>query len=224
LDDAALMSFLKRNFGNKADISESWRSADFCVIDVETTGLDLKRDEIISIGMVSIQAGRILSSENFYTEIAPSQKPSIPSMKIHGLRSADLQDRKKFSDAAPEIVAKFQNQVIVGHALWVERAFLTAPLKQANFTFPKRVIDTAALARATNRADLASDHEPSLESLARLMKLPVYSPHHALGDAMTTAVLFLALVCEIEKKHTIAESRELSVLDLLEISEQFAKK
>ncbi|MEI6216975.1 MAG: 3'-5' exonuclease [Actinomycetes bacterium] len=218
------MSFLTRNFRTKAENGESWRGTNFCVIDVETTGLDLKRDEIISIGMVAVEDGRICSSKNFYTEIAPSQKPSIPSIKVHGLRSADLQGSKTFADAAPEIVAKFQNQMIVGHALWVERAFLTAPLKLANFTFPKRVIDTAALARATNRADLASDHEPSLEYLARSMKLPVYSPHHALGDAMTTSVVFLALAAEIEKSHRIAKNRELSVLDLLEISEQFAKK
>ena len=42
-------------------------------------------------------------------------------------------------------------------------------------------------------------HEPSLELLARQLDLPVYAPHHALGDAVTTAAVFLALATKAEK-------------------------
>jgi DNA polymerase III epsilon subunit-like protein len=41
--------------------------------------------------------------------------------------------------------------------------------------------------------DNVQGREPSLELLARRLSLPVCAPHHALGDAMTTAAVFLAL-------------------------------
>ena len=56
------------------------------------------------------------------------------------------------------------------------------------------MIDTAALARALGYAKHSPQgREPSLELLARRLSLPVYAPHHALGDAITTAAVFLAL-------------------------------
>ncbi|MCX6429673.1 MAG: hypothetical protein NTX12_01640, partial [Actinobacteria bacterium] len=60
--------------------------------------------------------------------------------------------------------------------------------------------------------------EPSLESLARRMNLPVYSPHHALRAAMTTAIMFLALATEIEREKFAQSGTQLTLRDLLEIS------
>jgi DNA polymerase III epsilon subunit-like protein len=52
----------------------------------------------------------------------------------------------------------------------------------------------AALARALGYAQGSPrGREPSLELLARQLALPVYEPHHALGDAVTTAAVFLAM-------------------------------
>ena len=62
------------------------------------------------------------------------------------------------------------------------------------------MIDTAALARSINRLDGHSAAVPS--SLARLAShhgLPVHRPHHAFGDALTTAGLFLCLAAACER-------------------------
>ena len=99
---------------------------------------------------------------------------------------------------------------MIAHAAWIERAFLSRLLRQAGLRFAAPVIDTAALARALGYAQVGSQgREPSLELLARQLALPVYAPHHALGDAVTTAAVFLALATKAEKagpRHASARS------------------
>src|SRR5580693_2674136 len=176
------------------DLRAGWREARYCSIDVETTGLDLHRDSVISIGSVGIRDGRIVCSDNYYSLIRPACPVSIASMCIHCLRPADLENAPGARDVGREIARQLAGRIVVAHAAWIERAFLSRLLRQAGVRFAAPVIDTAALARALGYAhDSPHGREPSLELLARQLSLPVYAPHHALGDAMTTAAVFLAL-------------------------------
>ena len=195
----------------------SWRREKFSVIDVETTGLDLINDQVISIGVVKIRDGRFKASGNFYEEVSPTKSPSAESIVIHGLRSADLESAHPIEIVAPKLVTSLEGSYLIAHAAWVERAFLEPELKRHKYRFPKTVIDTAALARYTGLAESDDDHEPSLELLARKLNLPVYSPHHALGDAMTTAGVFLALVASIEISRSKSDQAVVTVQDLLDI-------
>ena len=198
--------------------NDSWRRQNFCVIDVETTGLDLINDEVISIGAVKIRDGRFKAEGNFYEEVFPTKPPSAQSIVIHGLRSTDLESAHPIEIVAPKLTTFLHGSYLIAHAAWVERAFLEPKLKRYNYRFPKAVIDTAALARYTGLAESNDAHEPSLELLARKLNLPVYSPHHALGDAMTTAGVFLALVARIEKLPRKSDQGVVTVQDLLDIS------
>jgi DNA polymerase III subunit epsilon len=171
-----------------------WRAADYCAIDVETTGLDLRRDSIVSVGAVPIRDGRIVYRENYYSLIRPASPVSVAAMRVHYLRPADLAQAPAAGEVAQQVAHHLAGRIVIAHAAWIERAFLTPLLRQAGARFGAQVIDTAALARALGYAGRSPDgHEPSLEALARQLSLPVYAPHHALGDAVTTAAVFLAM-------------------------------
>jgi len=61
------------------------------------------------------------------------------------------------------------------------------------------VIDTAALAAELWRRGRGSVTDTTdLSSLARSLGLPVHRPHHADGDALTTAQVFLALASHLD--------------------------
>ena len=197
---------------------EHWKSYEYCAIDVEATGLDLRRDEVISIGAAKIIEGRFKGVGNFYEEIAPSIKPSHSSIEIHGLRGMDLESAKPASLVMPELVTYLSGCHLIAHASWVEKGFLSKKLRDAGYKYPKRVVDTAALARFVGVAEKGSGHEPSLEHLARTLNLPLYTPHHALGDAMTTAAVFLALATRIEKELVESSGEILTLERLLNIS------
>lgn len=187
-----------------------WRRARFCVVDIETTGLSNK-DEIISVGMVEVRDGRI-TPDTFYEVAKPRRPISEEAMCIHALTSDELALAPPFAQVLPKLRTALHGSVIVAHAAWLERSFLNRALKPHGEKVPDRLVDTAALAR---HAGLAPEGpaEPSLEVLSRRLGLPVHTPHHALGDAQTTAQVLLALVTRLETEHG-----QPSVDDLLEIS------
>ncbi|MEI2821717.1 MAG: 3'-5' exonuclease, partial [Marmoricola sp.] len=168
-----------------------WRGARYVVVDVETTGLDLGKDEIISIGAVEVIDGRV-SSEHFYRVVHTERPISVDAIRIHCLTQEDLVGAPAVGDVLAELRELVSGAAIVAHAAWVERAFLNRQLRMVGERVPDQLVDTAALARALDLAPVGRQ-EPSLEGLAKRLNLPVYTPHHALMDAITTAVLFLAL-------------------------------
>ena len=206
------------------DLEANWRSIGYCAIDVETTGLNLKEDEIISIGAVQIHMGRIKAENNFYREVLPSRLPSIPSIRIHGLRRIDLDCVAPINSVIPELVAQVRGRVLIAHAAWIEYAFLKGHLRGAGLSFSKKIMDTAVLARALGYGAGINDREPSLESLARSRHLPVYAPHNALGDALTTAVVFLALATELEQDQLAKGESALSLRTLLKVCTKNLRK
>ncbi|MFA5918857.1 MAG: 3'-5' exonuclease [Candidatus Nanopelagicaceae bacterium] len=216
--EAWLIQFSKYLPFAKSDLDVDWREVDYCAIDLETTGLDLHADEIVAIGTAQIHNGRIAAEENFYREVRPMESPSIQSMQVHGLRASDLIEALPMREVAPDLLSQMSGRVLIAHAAWMERAFLRRLFTATDFPKSKSIIDTAALARAIGYATEGKGHEPSLEYLARRLHLPVYSPHNALGDALTTAVVFLALATELERIELAKGSSILTLKVLLETS------
>lgn len=207
----------------KSDLDLNWREVNYCSIDLETTGLDFKTDEIISIGAVQIQLGRVIAEANYYREVRPNQDPTSSSIRIHGIRAVDLLDALPIDSVIPEFAELLRGRVVVAHAAWVENGFLKERLENENLDFSKQLIDTASLARRCEIVEDDIDHEPSLELLAKTLKLPVYSPHHALGDALTTAIVFLALATELERRKMEKDGSFLTLRELLKTSEKSAR-
>ena len=189
-----------------------WREAEFCVLDVETTGLDLRRDDIVSYGAALVVGGRIPCGRVVYREVRPERPVSVAALTVHGLRTADLAQAPTIGDLLDELVDLLSGRVLVAHAAWIERAFLDRALRARRSRIGRAVVDTAALLRACRLAGSRTHVEPNLEAAARDLGLPVHTPHHALGDAFTTAELFLALATRLER------GRRLTVGNLCSIS------
>jgi DNA polymerase III subunit epsilon len=173
----------------------SWRSARFVVVDVETTGLDPKRDEIVSFAAVPVEGGRVLAREAVRGLVRPSSPPSGSSIEIHGLRAADLNAAAPPDEALRPLAAALRDRVPVAHAAWVERSFL----RPHRIGMPRRVLDTALLWRVlcVERGEGDPGSRP-LAEVAERLGLPAHRAHEADGDALTTAQVFLALATHLE--------------------------
>src|SRR3712207_81299 len=101
-----------------------WRDTEFCVLDLETTGLDLRRDGIVSYGVAIVDRARIPCGRVAYGQVRPTRPVSVASLTVHGLRAADLADAPPVDDAVDHLIDLLTNRVLVAHAAWVERAFL----------------------------------------------------------------------------------------------------
>jgi DNA polymerase-3 subunit epsilon len=170
--------------------SRSWRAARFVAVDVETTGLDRRRDEVISFAAVPIDRARIVAGGTVRGLVRPERAPPASSVEIHGLRAADLAAAPPAAEALAPLRAALTGRIPVAHAAWVERAFLG---------LPRRTLDTAVLWRALCIERREGD--PGwcrLSALAEGLGLPVHRSHDAEGDALTTAQAFLALATHLE--------------------------
>jgi DNA polymerase III subunit epsilon len=196
-------------------LDRPWREIDYAVVDLETTGLDLRRDTIASYGATVIHNGRMVAAHNNYGLVRPECAVSAKSITIHALRPADLAEAPPLSAAVEVLHALIDGRVLIAHAAWIEQAFLSRAFRQHGKHLRCKILDTAAMSRAAHLKTANCRGEPDLEPLATELRLPVDSPHHALGDAITTAQVFLALAGRLASQgyHTAREFIDLTTGD-----------
>ena len=178
-----------------------WREAEFCVIDLETTGLDTAMDEIISFAALRISHGRLRLNDVRYERIRPRRMPDAETIRIHGLRSGDLVDAPRLSEVLDGLLETLTGTALVAHVASIEAGFLAAALHNHGLRFSNPIVDTASLAAELFRRrgqPVLVPESIGLAPLARALGLPVHRPHHADGDALTTAQVFLALATHLD--------------------------
>jgi DNA polymerase III subunit epsilon len=181
--------------------STPWREVPFTVVDLETTGLDPSRDEIISFATVTVSGGKVRVGDALYELVRPRRMPDADTIRIHGLREADLAEAPPLQERIDGLLEALIGTAIVAHVAAVERGFLSVALRKEGLHLRNPVVDTALLDRELLRLrrQAPSDRDPiALSDLARGLGLPVHRPHHADGDALTTAQAFIALATHLD--------------------------
>jgi DNA polymerase-3 subunit epsilon len=179
------------------DRDTPWRRAEWCAIDLELTGLS-RSDEIIAIGAVPVRDGALILGEAMYTLARPEHPPKHASVLVHKLRSADLSEAPSLDEAIDRLLESLDGRVPVFHTAMVERTFLGRELRRRRLKLPDDV-DTEVLGRVwlRHRDGVAPAGLP-LARLASVLGQPGEDPHHALGDALTTAKAFIALASHLD--------------------------
>jgi len=173
-----------------------WRDAGWCAIDLEMTGLNPRNDEIVAIGAVPISEGRVVLGGGMYTLVRASKRSQVGAVLVHKLRLADVADAPTLDEGLDLLFEALAGRVPVFHTAAIETAFLGRPFARRHVRLPEPA-DTEALGRAWLRhRDSSDDAYPrgiALGRLAEALGQPPEAPHHALGDALTTAQVFIAL-------------------------------
>lgn len=194
----------------KAVGAEAWtqpiRTLTFTALDCEMTGLDARRDEILSIGAVRIRNGRVMMSERFYQVFKPSEAVSSKEViLIHGLGNDEVSRGVPLAEALDRLLEFIGDSVVIGHYTALDMGFLNAALAKrktkAARSLKNPALDTRLLyawwRRRTSPAGTAFE-DAGLEELAVELGLPRYPAHHAYYDALTTGLVFLKLLGEFE--------------------------
>jgi DNA polymerase III subunit epsilon len=183
----------------------------YSVIDFETTGLDPRQDEIISFAAVTVADGKVRAGDSRYGLIRPNRMPDADTIRIHGLREMDLADAPPLDEALDGLLEALTGRALVAHVAAIETGFLRATYEPRGLRLRNPIVDTAALAvelsRLQRRPPPTEDDDapasvatssPGLGDLARSLGLPVHRPHHAEGDALTTAQAFIVLATHLD--------------------------
>jgi DNA polymerase-3 subunit epsilon len=179
-----------------------WREVTYSVMDFETTGLNPSSDEIISFAAVTVATGKVRLQDSVYELVRPARMPDAETIRIHGLREVDLAGAPALSERLEVLLEALTGRALVAHVAAVERGFLEAALRPHGLELRNPIVDTAMLdheLRRLRRQPPAENEPIGLSAMARDLGLPVHRPHHADGDALTTAQAFIALATHLDR-------------------------
>lgn len=178
-----------------------WREASFCAIDLELSGLDPRRHEIVSFGAIPIENGRVRLGGAVQGRVRPLRSMSEAAIRVHGIRAADLADAPPLDAAIDPLLAMLAGRIPVVHVAAIERSFLTPALRRQGLRLRRPMVDTSMLGLVwLCERDGRAPPSLTLTDLALMLGLPAHHPHDALGDALTTAQAFIALSTHLDAR------------------------
>ncbi|SEA55375.1 DNA polymerase-3 subunit epsilon [Desulfuromusa kysingii] len=178
---------------DRSSLKQSIHETSFCVLDLETTGLDMINDVIINIGAVKLKKGKITKLFEAYT------KPPIPipaaSTEFHGMVDSMFADKPVVGEVLPELLQFIGDSVIVGHHINFDIRMLHRHLKEFyNIGISHTVwLDTMFLYQMAHEDQ---KHQP-LEHLLERYCVQCDQRHTALGDVVATAKVFVKIMDEL---------------------------
>ncbi len=179
----------------------------FTVFDTETTGLQPQHgDEIISIGAIRIVNGKLLRRETFDQLIDPRRSVPQASVDIHGIRPELLVGQPTIEEVLPAFAAFAEETVLVGHNVAFDLQFLARRPQGAAALLALPVLDTLLLSPVVH----PEVDRHALEDIAGRLGINVIGRHTALGDALVTGEVFLALIQLLADRGitTVAEAQD----------------
>jgi DNA polymerase III subunit epsilon len=179
------------------------------VIDTETTGMAPSQgDEIIAIAAVRIVNGRVLHQEVFDCLIDPRRPIADSARAVHGLSPRMLRGMPVIEEVLPRFHQFVEDTVIIGHNVAFDMRFFELKQEATGIRFNNPVLDTMLLASVVH----PKQQDNSLEGIAARFGITVTGRHTALGDALTTAAVFLALIPLLAERgiHTLEDAEAAS--------------
>ncbi len=194
-----------------------WRAASYCAVDLELSGLDPREHEIVSFGAVPIEDGRVQLGAAVHGRVRPLRSLSETSVRVHGLRAVDLADAPPLDVAIDPLLAVMAGRIPVVHVAAIERGFLGPALRRQGLRLRRPMIDTSVLGLVwLHERDGRGPRRLSLSDLTAALGLPSHHPHDALGDALTTAQVFVALATHLDARQAQTVRRLTSASSRLE--------
>ncbi|WP_028534784.1 3'-5' exonuclease [Paludibacterium yongneupense] len=168
---------------------------DLVSLDCETSSLNPRTAELLSIGAVKIRGNRILAHDSLALLVKPQHAPEGSNIAIHGLRPRDLATGVAPEEAMTRLAAFIGARPLVGYYLEFDIAVLNHYLRPlAGIALPNRQIELSARYydyRIRQYPDSSIDL--SLSTLQTELGVPALPRHDALNDALSAAMLYLAL-------------------------------
>ena len=165
------------------------------VFDCETTGLDPKKDEIISIGAVKIKGNKILTNEAFHLFVEQKKQISHESITIHQIRHCDLEDALPIEEAIEKFLYFIGSRKLVGYYLEFDVAMINKYIKPMfGITLPNKQAEVSAIYYDKKIAKLPQGNiDLRFDMILEDLDLPKLQAHDALNDAVMTAMIYLKL-------------------------------
>ena len=191
--------------------------ARFVVLDAETTGFDLGKDRMLSLAAMPVQDGRMAVSELRSWLIRQPAPAVTRAVAVHGILPCETAQGTEERTVLRELLPLLHGAVLVGHHVRFDAEMIHAALRREfGAGVRNMLLDTAQLAMGTleafRKTGYANQRPPSLDELCLHCEIEPMERHTSVGDAFTTAEVFLLLLARL--RHQIRH-RPLRLGDLL---------
>lgn len=193
----------KRNFARLKDeefafLFDEYDGDEYIVFDTETTGLDPKNDEILSIGAVKVKDNKILTSQTFEVFLQNSCEISSQSIEIHRIRPIDLQNATIPEFGIKDFLKFIGPRPLIGYYLEFDVNMINKYIEpMLGIKLPNEMIEVSEI-YFDQKISLIPQGNIDLrfDVILKDCDLPNMGVHNAVNDAIMTAMIYLKLTKE----------------------------
>ena len=166
---------------------------EYCVLDLETTGLSFRTEKITEVGIIKIRNGEII--DEFECFVNP-EKP-IPKEVVEVTHITDdmVKDAETIDKVIPKIIDFIGDSVLVAHNADFDIGFLKYNFAEYGYSLDNTYIDTLRLAKVIfpelkkYKLGLIADH----------LNIEVIVAHRALDDVKTLVAVFNVMIEKLKE-------------------------
>jgi len=178
-----------------AFLFDAYDGDEVVVFDTETTGLDPKTDEVISIGAVKVRGNRILTSETFEVYLKTTRKIPKESIEVHGIRPCDLEHALDPKEGIAMFLDFIGPRPLAGYYLEFDVAMINRYVKPwlgVGLPNPKTEVSGLYFDKVNSRIP-QGNIDLRFDTILANLGLPPMGKHNAVNDAIMTAMMFIKL-------------------------------
>ena len=180
-------------------------STRWAILDLETTGFNLRKDRILSAAITLIENGQFYMQTFKSWFVYQDLKEVNEATKIHGILPSQIETGIPEKQLLEILIPLLTGTVIVGHHIAFDAAMLNIALERHfSITLRNQILDTAYFAskelEAFRRTGYTNQQPPSMEDLCAQLNIPMAERHTADGDVFTTAQIFLILRGRLKRR------------------------
>ena len=170
----------------------------YVVVDVETTGLNLRKDSLISIGAVAVVNGRIELADSFSVVLQQHESSTKENILIHGISGSVQREGSAPVDALLNFIEYLGKSPLVAFHVFFDETMINRAMSQyLGLSFKHPWLDLAYVLPALYPR-LAHSHH-SLDAWSSEFNIHNEERHNALADALVTAQLMLISMAQIRR-------------------------
>jgi DNA polymerase-3 subunit epsilon len=169
------------------------------VVDVESSGLDLMRDHLISIGAIAVVNGKVALGDSFYIVLKQPSVSHKENILLHGIGGTAQIDGVPAVDALLSFLEYLGKDPLVAFHVVFDQTMIRKAISQyLGFSFKHSWLDMAYIMPALN--PYLADRLLTLDDWNSHFDIHNHARHNALADAIVTAQLFQIALALANKK------------------------
>lgn len=170
---------------------------EYCVLDIETTGLSFRTNKITELGAVIYKNGEIV--EEFEHFVNPEMPIPEEVVEVTHITDEMVKDAPTIEEILPKFLEFIGDRVIVAHNADFDVGFIKYYAEKLGYKLENTYIDTLRLAK-----DLFPDYKKyKLGIIAEKLGIKVDVAHRALDDVITLVKVFKVMIEMLKEKGVV---------------------